>query len=213
MPIASSRIAAVSRTGSPPASTIASRSGATSRSQLAAVSAGKRSLSRTPLIANGRVFSAASGLRACSSTPSIHARTRGASGLDPAHPPLERLDQAPLAVVEHRDEERVLAREVAVEGLVREAGFLHDVADPGLDVAGAGHHRVRGVEQPAHLAGVALEPPGDRPLRQLVLDAPWREGRERRSARREWYSPIAVDAPGRPGPVEPGTETAPASPR
>ena len=87
------------------------------------------------------------------------------------HAPLERVDEAPLAVVEHRDEERVLAGEVAVEGLVREPGFLHDVADPGVDVAGAGHHRVGGVEQAAHLAGVALEPPRHRPLRELVLQA------------------------------------------
>ena len=45
-----------------------------------ASSSGNRSPSRAPLIANGRVFSAASALRACSSTPSIQRRTRGAPG-------------------------------------------------------------------------------------------------------------------------------------
>ena len=34
--------------------------------------------------------------------------------------------QLALAVGEHREEERVLRREVAVERLIRQAGFLHD---------------------------------------------------------------------------------------
>ena len=86
---------------------------------------GERSARRAPLIANGRVASAASriaGLRqhALDPAPHLSARVGGR-----ARPGARRyVDELALAVGEHREQQRVLRGEVAVEGLVREPGGL-----------------------------------------------------------------------------------------
>ena len=87
---------------------------------------------RAPLIANGRVLAAASALRAWASTPSIHARDPRRAGRRPGPSAcVEGGDQPARPSVEHGDEQLVLAAEVPVERLVREARLLHDVAAPG----------------------------------------------------------------------------------
>ena len=110
-----------------------------------------------PLIANGRVFAAASGLRACSSTPSTHARTRGAPGSTGAHPALERRRRAGAA---RRRAPRAAARPCRGSGGRRPGSTARTRATMSLTrgsiVAGAAHHRVGGVDEPADLLGVGV---------------------------------------------------------
>ena len=100
---------------------------------------------------------------------------------DPAHDLLLRLgggrdprgevrDELALSVGEHREEERVLRREVTVEGLVRQPGLLHDLADPGIDRPVASHHREGGVDQLAGLGGVRGAAVGDCPVGECLRD-------------------------------------------
>ena len=130
------------------AGTAAPRSGAISRSRDAG---SRRGTDREPVAvhANGRVVAAAaSGSRACASTPSIHAAHLVGAARRPAMRVLEVVDQPLPAVVEHARRAARPCREVAVEGLVGQPRVAHDVADPGVDAAGAAHDRERGVEQP-----------------------------------------------------------------
>ena len=69
------------------------------------------------------------------------------------------------AVFEDGGDQRVLRGEVAVEGLVRQAGGGDDVAHPRARGGAAPAHDLEaGVEQPPHLVGIALAPFGQRPL-------------------------------------------------
>lgn len=70
------------------------------------------------------------------------------------------------AVLEGCGDERVLGREVPVEGVVRQARSGDDVGDPGpRPRAARPHHGEGGVEQAPDLPGVARLQPGQRPLR------------------------------------------------
>src|SRR5439155_15450231 len=64
-----------------------------------------------------------------------------------ADPRVQVVDKLTLSVGEHREQQRVLRREVAVEGLVREPRGLDEVAHLRIDVAGGAHHRERGVDE------------------------------------------------------------------
>ena len=73
----------------------------------------------------------------------------------------ERLD----ALVEDGDEQRVLARKMAIEGGVREARFGEDIRDPGLEVSGSlDHHEGRVDQRPDLVFG------GGASLRQGAID-------------------------------------------
>ena len=80
--------------------------------------------------------------------------------------------QARAAVVDHRGDERVLRREVAIERVVREPGRGDDVSDTGAPVGAAGaHDRQRRVEQAPDLLDVAGAALGQRLLRDLLGNA------------------------------------------
>ena len=97
-------------------------------------------------------------------------RDLAGTGLGAGHPPLEAGDQAALPVLEDGEQQLVLAPEVPVEGLVRQPRGLHDVAHPRVQRPGAAHHRVRGVDEAAHLVGVHVGPLLEGPSRHRPLD-------------------------------------------
>ncbi len=175
----------------PPSSRTAGASDVSSSARLAARSSGKRSASRALLHANGRVASAASRSRAWAITPVIQRMTCCFGSVVVATLEREVRDELALSVGEHREEERVLRREVAVEGLVRQPGFLHDRADPGIDRALAAHDHEGGVDQAAGL-GRRTWPGGRRrpgrrgPPRPGPARVP--RGPEHRSPQPEHYS-------------------------
>ena len=124
-----------------------------------------------PLIANGRVFAAASALRACASTPSIHARDTRRAGLGPRHARRRGGDELALAVGEHGER---AARPCSGSGgrrpgsRGRPRGRCRSTR--GSSSPGAAHHRVRGVDEAADLVGVRVGALPQGPGREVLFE-------------------------------------------
>lgn len=98
------------------------------------------------------------GLRCHPAYPSPHGLARGLGG---AHARLEIVGQARDPFVEDGDQQLVLAAEVAVEGLVREAGLGEDVRDLGIEAARPLDHREARTHQALDLGARRLASDGE----------------------------------------------------